>query len=161
MAIGKLGSYHANAAVASASAESCNSTGAETDVTQYDKTDTLTNSNRPAAESDKTDLPTSRLSDNMAQNDSSGIFVNVKQLEALASIPARDGIALKFQGIQMTETTATLSPTERDDLLSKLCQEIDKRFGDFEQSPVLSSMILLDIKLWPKSQAALNMFGNN
>ena len=44
-------------------------------------------------------------------------------------------------------------------MLTKLCHELDERFSDFEQNPVLSAIKLLDVRLWTQVEEGLRSFG--
>jgi hypothetical protein len=86
---------------------------------------------------------------------------NVKNFELAASAAARDDAPgpLSFKGVCLTETECLLSADDRNNLLTKLSHELDVRFRDFDQNPVLSAIILLDVRLWPQVEEELRSFG--
>ena len=82
---------------------------------------------------------------------------NVKNFELAASAAARDDAPLSFKGVCSTETECSLAAYDRNNLLAKLGRELDVRFSDFEQNPVLSAIKLLDVRLWPQTEEGLEV----
>jgi hypothetical protein len=79
---------------------------------------------------------------------------NVKNFELAASAAGRLHVMMRryrsnFKGVCLTETECLLSADDRNNLLTKLSHELDVRFTDFEQNPVLLAFKLLDVRLWP------------
>jgi hypothetical protein len=86
---------------------------------------------------------------------------NAKKFELAASTAARHDASMLFIEFSLTETECLQSIDDRNNLLPKLCHELQVRLDDIEQNPISSSMKLLDMRFWPQTDDRLRNFGSD